>query len=355
MHLRFCFALALLFAVSTCALAQKPGGGGSSGGGGGSTGPTGSGGNQPGFSTALSAIPQAAERQVEESIHLQLLNSQSVPVQDTFSNRDGMVTFHNVSPGSYCIKMDGSDIKDATTDTFVIYPNDRMHMEWIHVTPKDNPQTANVPGAGPMVSASDLSLPPKAKSEMDKGMDAFAKGNFKKAEEKLEKATEIYPKYARAWNNLGVVRIRENNKDGARTAFQKSIEADSKFSSGYLNLARLSMMEKNLPEADSFINRALSFDPNNAEALVLLAKEQLDSGQYDKALLNARKVHNLPHDHWANIHLIAGQALLKENRNAEAMQEFELFLKEDPGSPNAASVRSAMAQIQAKLHKPVSN
>jgi regulator of sirC expression with transglutaminase-like and TPR domain len=53
----------------------------------------------------------------------------------------------------------------------------------------------------------------------------------------------------------------------------------------------------------------------------------------------------------ADIHLIAGEALLHQNHSTEAIQEYELYLKEYPDSPNAAKVRTAMAQIQAKQTK----
>jgi Tfp pilus assembly protein PilF len=357
MNLRLVIALAIsLFFASSAVVAQKPTGG--------STGSNGPG--QPSFNNpnGMNNIPQSAdlqvriswpnERRLEESVHIQLLNAQGIPVQDTFSNRDGMVSFRNVTPGSYRLKLDGSDIKDTSTDAFVIYPQERMHMEWVHVAPKETANNNPIPGAAPTVSASQLNVPPKAKSEMDKGMDAFTKGDLKKADEKLQKAVEIYPKYAMAWNNLGVVRMREKDTDGAKSAWLKCIEADDKFPSGYLNLARVSMMEKNLPEAESYIKKSLITDPNNSEALVLLAKEQLLSGSYDKALVTARKVHTLP-QHLPDAHLVAGEALLHENRDSEAVQEYGLYLKEYPDSPNAAKVRNAMAQIQAKQQKPETN
>jgi Tfp pilus assembly protein PilF len=365
---RFLLALVLVLSCCSLAFAQKPGGGGggNTGGGGGNTGGGNTGGGnsgQPSFNSIPNfpgSMSQGSdlqvrlawpnERSIEQSVHIQLLNATSVPVQDTFSRPDGTVSFRSVPAGTYRLRIDGPDIKDMVTDAFVIYPQERMHMEWVHVMPKEEAQK-NIPGGAPTISASELNVPSKAKSEMEKGMEAFSKGDLKKADERLEKAIEIYPKFARAWNNLGVVRMKENNKEGAREAFQKSIEADDKLTSGYMNLARLSMMDNNMPEAMSYITKGLTADPNNVEGLTLLAREQLLMKQYDKALITAHKVHGLPHDHLADIHLIAGEALLHQNHSTEAIQEYELYLKEYPDSPNAAKVRTAMAQIQAKQTK----
>ena len=108
------------------------------------------------------------------------------------------------------------------------------------------------------------------------------------------------------------------------------------------------MRTNKIQEAEAYIGKALVSDPNNPEALTLLAREELQTKQYDKAIYNARKVHSLPHEHYPEVHIIAGDALLYQNKNAEAVKEYELYLKEDPDSPNAAQVRTAMAQIQAK-------
>ena len=359
MFARFLFALVVILSCGSLAFSQKPGGGGSNGGGN-TGGSTGGGLGQPNLTIPTFSQPAELqvrlswpdERRLEESIHVQLLSSSNIPVQDMFSQQDGSVTFHAIPVGSYRLKLDGPDIQEMVTEPFIINTNERMHMEWVHVIPKQQADNnKNVPGAPPTISATELNVPSKAKDEMNKGMDAFSKGDLKKADEKLQSAVAIYPKYARAWNNLGVVRMKENNQEGARDAFQQCVEADDKFTPGYMNLARISMLNKNMPQAVEYINKGLSNDPNNVEGLSLLAKEQLLTGEYDKALANAHRVHTLPHDHLADVHLIAGEALLHQNRNTEAVQEFEQYLKEYPDSPNAATVRRAMAQIQAKQTK----
>jgi len=351
MNLRFLCAALVLLLCSFPAFSQR------------TTGGTGGGnaGSQPSMTpnSGYATRGQGAELQVrlawnndrpvdDTSVHVQLLNSTNVPVMDTFADRDGNVWFHAVTPGMYHFKFDGPEIEETSTDNFEVGSQERMHTEWVHLSPKKDAQKSSSGPGGPMVSASELNAPPKAKAEFDKAMEAFSKGDLKKAEERLRKTIEIYPKFARAWNNLGVVLMRANDQAGAREAWQKAIDADPKFISAYLNLARLELRDKKTSEADADIAKALVSDPNNPEALTLQAREQLLAGQYDKALATARRVHSMGHDHFADVHLIAGEALVHQNKDAEAVQEYEQYLKEDPDSPNAAQVRAAMAQLQAK-------
>ena len=350
MKLRFAVPAIVLLCCSF-AFAQKGGSGGR--GGGTSLG-------QPSTSsTSCTNASQGGQIQVRvawnneqsvdnEIIHLRLVSANNVMMTETFADSNGLAYFNSVPSGTYQIKADGPDINETVSETFDVNCQQRMVQQWMHVTPKQNADQKNVPGSGPMVSASELNAPPKAREEIEKSVEALNKGDLKKAEERLRKAISIYPQYARAWNNLGVVLMRENEQPQAIEAFQKSIEVDPKFPSGYLNLARVSMRENKLPDASDLIHKALALNPNDPETLTLLAREELIEGKYENALADARRVHTVPHEHYADAHLIAGDALQHLNRGTEAVKEYELFLKESPDSPNAAQVKAAMAQLNAR-------
>ena len=293
MSSRFFFFTASLIALCcSFALAQRPGGGGNGGGGSG-TG-SGSPGGSPNFSNGpmSNTASQGADLQVrltwpnqhpvDDIVHVQLLSSTNSPIMDTYSEHDGMVEFHSVVPGNYRLKIDGSNIKEMTTDLFEIGLHQRMLMEWVEISPKDDQATPV--GGGAMVSAVELNAPPKARKEFDKGVAALTKGDLQQAEARFRKAVEIYPKYGRAWSNLGVILMREKDEPGARQAWMKAIEVDDKLPSGYLNLARLDLDEKKLPEAAVNIAKTLAFDPTNTEAVALLAKEELAGGRIRKSV-----------------------------------------------------------------------
>lgn len=324
---------------------------------GGGRGPGGSG--QPSFSTQPQNN-QGAQLQVrvtwhnersvdDEIVHVQLLSATNTPIMDTYANHDGQATFTSVVPGNYRLKIEGPGINEVHSEVFNIGGLERSHMEWVAVTPKESADNKSPAGGEAMIAASDLDAPPKAKKELQKAMEEFQKSDMKKSEEHLRKAVEIYPKYARGWNNLGVVLIKEGDRPGAIDAWQKSIDADKKFPSGYLNMARVDMQDKKMPEAANYIAKAFACDPSNPDTLALRASQELLTGQYDKALADAQRVHDMGRTHIADVHLIAGEALIHMNKDSDALKEYATYVKENPDSPNAAKVRQAMAQLQAKL------
>jgi Flp pilus assembly protein TadD len=67
-----------------------------------------------------------------------------------------------------------------------------------------------------------------AKSQVDFGIKVAQNGLWKEATYRWEKAVEIDPSYAAAWNNLGIGYEHEGRFDDARKAYEKAVALDPK-------------------------------------------------------------------------------------------------------------------------------
>jgi len=67
-----------------------------------------------------------------------------------------------------------------------------------------------------------------AKSQVDFGNKVAQNGLWKEAIYRFEKAAEIDPSYAAAWNNLGIGYEHEGRFDDARKAYEKALALDPK-------------------------------------------------------------------------------------------------------------------------------
>jgi Tfp pilus assembly protein PilF len=268
-------------------------------------------------------------------------------VGEGFANDNCSIEFPGVAPGNYHVLVSGEGI--VTTDSGVFEVDARKGAQSIDVEVKRKGEEEAARPRRPnsrTVSAGDLNIPENARKEFDKASDLMAKENWKKAMDQLNKALASYPKYAAAYNNLGVIYGKLGDRTGEREALQKAVSLNDHFAPAYTNLAKMAIVDRNFPEAESLLNKATGADPEDPQTLVLLANVELLDQHYDEAIANCRKVHSMVHDSQALVHYIAARALEHENRLADAVTELQTFLKEEPTGPRAEAVRKEMAGLQ---------
>lgn len=279
------------------------------------------------------------ERPVPAGTRCVLLSTGETPLTTSFTDETGVAVFRNLRLGNYKVQVEGPGIAPLTSPWIQLMQSQGMHQEYIRVSPSEG---------HPEVLSAEATIPEKARKEVDKGMELMDKREFDKATEHFQKALAIYPKYARAWNNIGVIKAKAGDRAGAKEAWQKAIEGDDRFSFAYFNLARMSIADKQPQEAEALLTKGLRSDPMNGEGLFLLASAQFLQSHFEEALVTARKVHGVDHKQYVDSHLVAAQALAKLGKSSDALEEYNTYLKEFPDSPKAAQVRQSMSQLQAK-------
>ena len=151
------------------------------------------------------------ERALGKSIEVRVYQRGQILFGESFTDERGRARFDQVPAGYYHVEVQGDGIEKTEGAEFEILDMEGSHTETVRAKPAldanagDNTAPA---GNGATVSATELKIPEKAQKEFDKGVDAFAAGDNKKAEESFNKAIEAYPKYANAYSNLGVLYIK---------------------------------------------------------------------------------------------------------------------------------------------------
>ncbi len=288
------------------------------------------------------------ERPVGQQIRVDLLNSQGILVERTFTDGEGQAAFQITGGGTYRAQASGADIEEAVSDAVNIDQSDRLAVIWVHVQPKAAPSanTTNK-GGGAATTANELRVPADAKKSFMKGMDALYRHDYPKAVEMFEKATVAYPQYDAAYDNLGATYMQLGQTDKARAAFERAVQLNDKNADADRNYARLLLSDQNYALAIELLNKALAMEPQAPASLILLAIAQLRTGEIDSALQNALKVHQLPHEGYAVAHYVAGRAYETKQQYPKATAEYETYLQEAPNGPEASQVRSALQRVTA--------
>jgi tetratricopeptide (TPR) repeat protein len=281
-----------------------------------------------------------------DHVKVELLDYAEQHLAETFTDESGQASFIVHGGGRFYVKVSGANIEDTTSPGFTITPLETDHFETVTVKPLKTAEEKQSEMHGAPISAAELNIPDKARKEFEKGEDAMQKSDMGTAEKQFRKALEMYPQYASAYNDLGVIAIKGADPKTAERYFQQAISANEKFAPAYVNLAKMRMGQKNVSDAKVLLQKATAVDPLDVEALALLANAELSTGNPQGAIADAQKVHSLPHEKWAVVHYVAGLAYERLHMEDQAAVEYKMFLKEAPTSPSAASATARLNRIQ---------
>ncbi len=208
---------------------------------------------------------------------------------------------------------------------------------------------------GATVSATSLSAPKEAKKAYDKGHRAVANNKLPEAQQNLEKAVQLDPQYAAAWQDLGWVYAQQNQLDKARNAFTESLAADGMFVPAYVGLSSVAVRESRWGEAADFSARATQLDGVDFPAAFYynsLANYRL--GNLEQAEKSARKAETLGAQHsFPLVSLLLGVMLANRQDYADAAEQLRSYLKAAPTAPNAEKVRQQLAELEKLGVSPV--
>jgi tetratricopeptide (TPR) repeat protein len=257
------------------------------------------------------------------------------------------VDFFNVPEGDYHVKVSGGNFTNADSGSVNMTAAGQNEFE-IQVKSR-NELDRNFGGpASAFVSASDLGIPGRARKELDKASELADKQQLAQAVQKLNKAISIYPSYALAYNNLGVLYARLGDSVREREALQKAISLNDHFVLPYINLGRMHMAAGDFPATETALGKAFTLDPADPMTLILLSYSQFMDRRFDEAIATSHKAHAVGKPH-AFVHRVAARAFEQQRQGASAIAELELFLKEEPRGPRADAARKELEVVKAVL------
>jgi Tfp pilus assembly protein PilF len=224
----------------------------------------------------------------------------------------------------------------------------------------DNPDVGTIilhrlgQGMGTIVSATNLAAPRDAKKAYERGLASLKKQQWAEAQMHLERAVQVYPKYAAAWFGLGLAHDRQDRREEARRAFTQALEADPKYLQPYLPLATISIQEMRWQEAADLTARLLQLDPTEqAPVLLLNAVANVNLHNVDAAEKSARAAVQFDPTHrFPRAEYVLGIVLANRQEYAAATQLMRAYLERQPDAPDAELVRKQITDIERVAGAP---
>ncbi len=219
---------------------------------------------------------------------------------------------------------------------------------------------------GTTVNAKTFAIPKDARKAYEKGLEAQKAGRLVDAQKDFAQALQLYPKYASASFQLGVILRKQKQNDAARASFLQATTSDSKFLPPYLSLAEMAIEAQNWTEAVHFTNHILALDPlsraeitasildldslNSAEAYFYNAVANYNLNliaEAEKSALKAEQYVDLS-TRSPQLHYLLADLFARKNNYASAISELRTFLELAPNGKDADEVRAQIAELQKR-------
>ncbi len=192
-------------------------------------------------------------------------------------------------------------------------------------------------------------VPFEARKEFEKGELALL--NDKKIDEgisHLEKAIQIYPPFIEAQLRLGTVYMDQHQWDRAEQALRRALEIDQKAVNAYFALGAMYLQQKRFDEGVKVLLRGLEIENRSWQAHYTLGRvyyTRNTSGDLVKAARQVAVTLQL-NPAFAEAHLLAGNIWVRANHRAEALLEFQEYLRLAPKGEFATQTRETMQKLK---------
>lgn len=197
------------------------------------------------------------------------------------------------------------------------------------------------------ISATTAAAPAAARKAYDKGMESMVKKKWDVAESELTRAVTVYPKFAIAWYELGLVRQKRNVPAGALEAWKEAREQDPKYLKPYESLAAVADRQGDWTAAEQYSREWLQLDPEDfAAAYLINAVANANLNRVDVAEAAARdglridKERRVP-----RLNYVLGLLLIDKHQYAESTKYLRAYLELAPNAHDAAAVREQVAKL----------
>jgi tetratricopeptide (TPR) repeat protein len=201
------------------------------------------------------------------------------------------------------------------------------------------------------VAEFDDQAPEEARKAFASANRAISEGNLNEAVERFGHAINIYPKYFRALNDLGVLFIRMNRIDEAAKTFEKAIALAPHIYYPRLNLGIVKTRQGKYKDAIEILDKLFKEQPTLMQVRVALADALQADNRLDEAEVHLRAA--LANKKWndvreGNVYYQLGLLHNRQRKYAEAKAELSNALKT---LPNASRVHLQLGAALLELNE----
>jgi len=282
-----------------------------------------------------------------DTIRVELHTSNGAVVGIVFTRDNGTFRFDNVGSGTYTLVVDqaGYETVNQQVDVF----DTSVYGLQIDLAKTSDSGAAPDKGSA-TISVRGLSIPAKARDDMEKGIALlYEKSDYPGSLKLFEKAIKEYPDFYEAYTQMGVAYSKLADTANAEKSFRKSMEVShEQYAGAYVGLGELFLTEQRYADAEPLARKALEIDSTSWQADSILTRALIKLHRPTEAEASAGAAVKLrPNE--ANLYLLLANAHTELHNDRALLDDLNHYLKLDPTGPFAEQARRERDELQQAL------
>jgi tetratricopeptide (TPR) repeat protein len=253
------------------------------------------------------------------------------------TTKSSSTAFNQLPPGKYLIEVGSAGFLG-------------MHKEVDMGANRDLTETIALvrdPAAVSLTLKDPAQLPPKARKEAEKGLQALEFSNFLEARKRLEIANRMSPGNSSINFLLGYLALQQKDQAQELEYLTTAIKLDPNNLQAQNLLGQLYFRQDNYAKAAATEQIVVDGSPHSVVARKVLANSYLKLGKYEKARENAQWLVDNGGSEGASARLVLGQSLVSLQKYDEAVPVLKTYVEEQPTSPVSRQVRELIAELES--------
>ena len=201
--------------------------------------------------------------------------------------------------------------------------------------------------SGTSTSVASMAAPKKAKKAYQRAVKEIGKkkGSHEKAVSELQKAIELYPEFAAAWELLGEIRLGQKDESGAMQAFAAAVAVDPTYIRPNVAMMELEARKENWDEVSKWSSKLKELNPYLLPAHYYHGIAYVNLNRVEMAQESFQKVREAyKGDDFPYASYMLGYILAKKGEFESAASQLRHFVEINEKAPEVGQVKTHLAQ-----------
>jgi len=306
--------------------------------------------NRRGRFTISGAVRDVESEQPLESIQVQLSSLSAGVVATANTGSNGGFTFSDVPNGTYylVIQEDGyekvREALDSTTSSTMV----GIQIALKRTTTGEFPPEKV--GAGPTVSARELSIPRRAREAMQRGLTLLREqSDYRGSLSEFQRAVKEYPQYYEVYLQMGVAYMKLGDAAKSEQMLRSSIDVSRRnYPDALFTLAEEYTNQKRFADAEPLAREAVKLNASSFSANLELARALYGEDENDDAETSAIAAQRIQPEN-PQTSLVLANIHLKQRNFAAMIEDLDKYLELAPDGPQAEQARQTREQVFERI------